>query len=509
MSRERTSRWVVCVLACIVGILTGAGSDRASVRAQRGADAGGEWRTYGGDLGNTKYSALDQINASNFGRLKIAWRWKSADTFLSRTVSGGELWASSRAIFDQLKTVDPQRWRDGEAPYVSNFKATPLMVGGRLFVNTPTSVGAAIDARTGATLWIFNPKSYETGTTTMSARWNQRGVAYWSDGKEQRIFWGTGDGYLLAVDALSGAPIESFGDRGRVDLMKGLPRAVRGSRDWLNALTYSVQSPPIVVRDTIITPASISSYNRDKEQIPGYTRGWDVRTGRLKWTFNTVPRPGEFGNETWENDSWSYTGKVSGWTIFSADEALGYVYVPLNTAAPDYYGGHRLGDNLFSDTLLCLDVETGRRVWHQQLTHHDLWDYDLPAAPNLLDITVDGKMHQGCRTGDQAGARVHLRPRDGPSHLADRRAAGSAFGCSGGAGLADAAVSDQAATVRVSGRHQGSPRRLYARDSRDGGEGRSALPVGAVIHAAFPHGSRRQSGHAGPWPASRMVRRGG
>jgi quinoprotein glucose dehydrogenase len=131
-----------------------------------------------------------------------------------------------------------------------------------------------------------------------------------------------------------------------------------------------------VVRDTVITPASISSYNRDKEQIPGYTRGWDVRTGKLKWTFNTVPRPGEFGNDTWENDSWSYTGKVSGWTIYSGDDELGYVYVPLNTAAPDYYGGHRLGNNLFSDTLLCLD---------------DLWDYDPPAAPNLLDITVDGK----------------------------------------------------------------------------------------------------------------------
>jgi quinoprotein glucose dehydrogenase len=216
-------------------------------------------------------------------------------------------------------------------------------------------------------------------------------VAYWSDGRDQRIFWGTGDGYLLAVDAVTGRPVDSFGDHGRVDLMAGLPQAVRGSRDWLNALTYSVQSPPIVVRNTIVTPASISSYNRNKEQIPGYARGWDARTGKLNWTFNTVPRPGEFGNETWENDSWSYTGKVSGWTIYSADEELGYIYVPLNTAAPDYYGGHRLGDNLFSDTLLCLDVETGKRVWHYQLIHHDLWDYDPPAAPNLLDVTVNGR----------------------------------------------------------------------------------------------------------------------
>ena len=173
--------------------------------------------------------------------------------------------------------------------------------------------------------------------------------------------------------------------------MQGLPHAVRGSRDWLNALTYSVQSPPIVVRNTVIVPASISSYNINKEQIPGWTRGWDVRTGKLKWTFHTVPRPGEFGNDTWEDDSWAYTGKVSGWSIFSADEELGYVYLPLNTAAPDYYGGHRLGDGLFGESLVCLDAETGKRVWHYQFVHHGLWDYDPPAAPNLLDVTVNGQ----------------------------------------------------------------------------------------------------------------------
>ncbi|HEV8318389.1 MAG TPA: PQQ-binding-like beta-propeller repeat protein [Vicinamibacterales bacterium] len=390
MGHPRRARWITVVIVCAIAAAVWPG--RTTLRAQRGAPTTGEWRTYGGDLGNTKYSPLDQINASNFGTLKVAWRWTSADAFLSKTVpGGGELWTSSRFIFEQLQRENPKRWRDNEPPYVSNFKATPLMVGGRIYLNMPTSAGAAIDARTGRTIWVYNPKSYEAGTTTMSARWNQRGVAYWTDGKEQRIFWGTGDGYLLALDAITGHPVESFGDRGRVDLMTGLPRATRGSRDWLNALTYSVQSPPLVVRDTIITPASISSYNRDKEQIPGYTRGFDARTGKLKWTFNTIPRPGEVGNETWERDSWSYTGKVSGWTIYSADEELGYAYIPLNTAAPDYYGGHRLGDNLFSDTLLCLNVETGKRVWHYQLIHHDLWDYDPPAAPNLLDITVDGR----------------------------------------------------------------------------------------------------------------------
>ena len=358
--------------------------------AQQGAK-NGEWRTYGGDLGNSKYSPLDQINKDNFGRLKLAWRWKSADGFISKTVPGGEMWASSKVIFDLLSRENPKRWRDNEPPYVGNFKATPLMVGGRLYINTPSSIGAAIDARTGETIWIYNPKSYEAGSTTMSARWNQRGVAYWTDGKEERVYWGTSDGYLISVDAKTGQPADGFGDHGRVDLMRGLPQATRGSRDWLNALTYSVQSPPIVVKDTVVVPASISSYNIKKEQIPGWTRGWDARTGRLKWTFHTVPQAGELGSQTWEKDSWAYTGKISGWTIYSADEELGYLYVPLNTAAPDYYGGHRLGDDLFAETLMCLDVETGKRIWHYQLVHHGLWDYDPPAAPNLLDITVNGQ----------------------------------------------------------------------------------------------------------------------
>ena len=387
MTIARYERRLGALMMCVL-----VAAAMTSTHAQQGAKRNGEWPTYGGDLGNTKYSPLDQIDKDNFGTLRIGWRWKSADGFLSKTVpSGGELWTNSKFIFDELNKEDPKRWREGAPPFLVNFKATPLMVGGRLYLNTPTSMGAALDARTGETIWIYNPKSYEKGTTTMSARWNQRGVAYWTDGNEERIFWGTGDGYLVAVDGKTGQPVESFGSHGRVDLMNELPGAVRGSRDWLNALTYSVQSPPIVVRNTVIAPASISSYNSRKEQIAGWTRGWDARTGRLKWAFRTVPWPGEVGNDTWENRSWEYTGKVSGWTIFSADEELGYVYLPLNTAAPDYYGGHRLGNNLFAESLVCLDVETGKRIWHYQFVHHGLWDYDPPAAPNLLDVTVGGQ----------------------------------------------------------------------------------------------------------------------
>jgi quinoprotein glucose dehydrogenase len=354
--------------------------------------ARGEWPTYGGDLGSSKYAPLDQINKENFSKLRIAWRTKSPDAMLTMSIPGGGEWmADSKTIFAELNRIDPRRWRDGAPPFTSNFKATPLMVGGVLYLNSPTSVGEAVDAATGATRWVYNPKSYESGTTTMSARWNQRGVAYWTDGEQERIYWGTGDGYLIAVDAKTGRPCEDFGKNGRVDLMDGLPRAKRGERDYLNALTYSVQSPPLVVRDVVITPASISSFLINKEQIPGWIRAFDVRNGKLRWSFRTVPRPGDYGVDTWKDDSWAYAGKATVWSMMSADAELGFVYLPTNTTAPDFYGGHRRGNNLFAESVICLDVETGKRIWHFQTVHHGLWDYDNPAAPNLIDITVDGR----------------------------------------------------------------------------------------------------------------------
>lgn len=367
----------------------------ASVAAQQPATPStttGEWPTYGGDLANSKYSPLDQITASNFASLKVTWRAKSPDGFLSMTLPDGTEWAAdSKLIFEELSRIDPKRWRDNQPPFLQNYKATPLMVGGTLYVNTPASVGAAYDARTGALKWVFNPKSYESGTTTMSLRWNQRGVAYWRAGDDERIYWGTGDGYLIAVNAKTGRPIDSFGNHGKVDLMEGLPRAKRGSRDYLNALTYSVQSPPIVVKDLVITPAAISSLIKTKEQIPGWIRAFDARTGKVRWTFQPIPQKGEFGSDTWQDGSNEYAGKVTVWTIMSADEELGLLYLPTNTTAPDFYGAHRLGNNLFAESVVALDINTGKRVWHFQTVHHGLWDYDNPAAPNLLDITVNGE----------------------------------------------------------------------------------------------------------------------
>ena len=387
----KTRQW--SMVAVVAGITICLWS--TTIAAQQGAPANGEWPTYGGDLGGSKYSPLDQIDRYNFDELEIAWSWKSADAHLSIDTPGGGEWrAEAPLIFDELLRRDPNRWREAQPPYLNNLKATPLMVGGRLFINMPTSQIASIDAVTGETLWVYNPKTYEEGTTTMSARWNQRGVAYWADGPEredERIFAGTGNGYLICVDAKTGEPCDGFGDGGWVDLVSDLPRAARGDRDWLNALLYSVQSPPLVVGNTVVTPASISSYNITKEAPPGWMRGFDPITGRTKWTFHTIPQGDEYGNDTWAGDSWRVTGKVGVWSLMSADPELGLIYLPTNTPAPDYYGGHRLGDNLFAECVLALDIETGERAWHFQAVHHGLWDWDFPAAPNLVDVVVNGQ----------------------------------------------------------------------------------------------------------------------
>ena len=343
--------------------------------AQQGA-IDGEWHSYGGDLGSTRYSPLEQIDRENFEQLELSWTWDSIDGFLSHSGPSGEWWGQASAVFDALQEENPDRWRGGRPPRMTSLKATPLMVGGVLYLSTPLYQAAAIDGATGRTLWIYNPKSYESGTPTMSLTWNARGVAYWSDGEDEgRIYWGTGDGYLIAVDAETGRPCPDFGDGGRVDLTVGIPRAPRGEKDELGALLYSMSSPPIVCRDVVITGSSISDRRDVKATPPGDVRGWDARTGELKWTFHTIPREGEFGIDTWENGSWQYTGNANVWTMMSADEELGYVYLPTGTPTNDFYGGHRHGDNLFAECLICVDVETGARIWH--FPRRASWDLGL------------------------------------------------------------------------------------------------------------------------------------
>jgi len=380
-------RPVVGYLALLLAAALAAPAD-----AQQGAPEDGQWPTYGGDLGNTKYSPLDQIDAENFSQLRIAWRALSPDAFLSLSMPDGSEWrASSEAIIDALTETDPERYRPGAPPSVFNFQVTPLMVDGVLYISTPLSQAAALDARTGETIWVYNPRSYEEGTPAVGITWRHRGLAYWRDGRDERVYWGTGNGYLMCVQARTGRPCADFGEGGRLDLMGDVPKAERGERDWRNALLYSLTSPPIIVGDTIIPPNAITSQTLTLEAPMGRMRGFDVRTGELKWIFNTIPEPGEFGHETWENDAWRYTGKIGVWTIMSADPELGLVYLPLNTPAPDYYGGHRPGDNLFAESLVALNAETGERVWHFQIVRHGLWDYDLPAAPTLMDVVVDGR----------------------------------------------------------------------------------------------------------------------
>ena len=313
----------------------------------------GEWPTHGGTNANARYSSLDQITRDNVRRLRVAWRWTSPD--------------------EELMVREPQirTWWN---------EATPLMVGGVLYVSTSASQVAAIDAISGRTLWVHDPKIWVHGTPP-NFGFVHRGVAYWTDGRDARILIGTGNAYLVALDARTGAPITSFGVEGRVDLTEGLGRPVDRRR-------YTVTSPPLVIGDLVIVGSSIEARPLSPEMPPGHVRAFDVRTGAQRWIFHSIPQSDQFGTETWEGESWRTVGGVSVWTIMSADEELGYVYLPFSPAANDYYGGERHGDNLFADSLVCLEAATGRRVWHFQTVRHGLWDYDIPAAPNLVDITI-------------------------------------------------------------------------------------------------------------------------
>ena len=356
--------------------------------AQGGTD-NGEWRSYAADSAASKYSPLAQLTAENFSDLKVVWRWETADTHLISTDENGTSLVPSSVVFDRLEAADPGLWVT--RPRISRVVATPIMVDGILYISTPLYQAAAIDARTGKTLWVHDPRTYASGTPA-PAPWTHRGVAYWENDGEARIVWGTGDGFLVAVDAKTGIPASDFGANGRVDLTVNLPRASRGQRDNLNLLPLASQSAPLVIGNTIIVGSSINDFSITKEMPPGFARAYNALTGQHRWDFHNIPQSAdEFGVDTWLNESWRYSGNANMWANLSADEELGYVYLPTSTPTSDYYGGHRLGDNLFAESLICVDLETGERVWHFQMVHHGVWDYDNPTAPNLLDINVDGR----------------------------------------------------------------------------------------------------------------------
>jgi quinoprotein glucose dehydrogenase len=341
-------------------------------RATAGRQASGEWPSYGGTNWSQKYSPLDQVTRENFGTLKVAWTWSSPDHELIKRIPDNP-----------------------EEPYTaSGMKATPLVIKGVMYVSTGLGQIAAIDPATGQTLWLYNPEAYAQGAQADTVGWLTRGVAYWSDGKDdERILMGTLDGYLIALNARTGRPIATFGESGKTDLTTGEPRAKRGTLHQFDGERHylSVDSPPVIVRDTVIVGSSMSDRPPVREWVPGDVQAFDVRTGKLKWVFHVIPRDGEFGVETWKDGSHRYTGNANVWSMMSGDDELGHVYLPTTTPNSDYYGGFRKGDGLFAESIVAVDVDTGRRVWHFQAVHHGVWDYDLPAAPTLLDITVNGR----------------------------------------------------------------------------------------------------------------------
>jgi len=343
-------------VALALALLLVAGCDRGPE-----GTAAGEWRYWGGDAGSTRYSALDQIGSDNIDDLEIAWRW-SAREFGPR----------------------PEFY----------FRATPLMANGTLYtVAGERREVAAIDPGTGETLWTWGMDEGERFERA-PRRFSGRGLTWWSDGAHERIFVTTPGYRLVALDAATGHPVAGFGRDGVVDLQENLGYEVDPERG-IDPAEGSIgsSSPPIVAHGVIVVGAAHEPGTRPRSMrnIPGHVRGYDARSGELLWTFHTIPRPGEYGHETWENEAWLYTGNVGIWPPMSVDEELGIVYLPSSAGTNDYYGGHRLGDNVFATSLIALDVRTGERVWHQQLIRHDLWDWDLPTAPALVDIVVDGR----------------------------------------------------------------------------------------------------------------------
>jgi quinoprotein glucose dehydrogenase len=327
----------------------------AIASAQHGAKQG-EWRAYGGDLGSTHYSPLDQINADNFSKLEIAWRFRP----------------------DSL----------GPGPDF-NMQATPLMVNGVLYLTAGSRRDAvALDGVTGEMLWMYRLDEGKRADASVR-RLSGRGVGYWTDGKgDERIYFVTIGYQLVCLDAKTGTPIRGFGTNGVVDLKQN-------NDQILDPITSEIawNGSPVVARNVVMVGAAGRGGGtpRTKENAKGYVRGFDVRTGKRLWIFHTIPQPGEFGNDTWENDSWSYTGHTGVWAQFTVDEELGIVYLPVEIPTGDYVGIHRPGANVFAESLVAANLETGKRLWHFQFVHHPLWDYDIPCAPILADVTIDGR----------------------------------------------------------------------------------------------------------------------
>ena len=328
----------------------------------------GEWPAYGGDDGASKYSPMNQITRDNLDQLKIAWIWESEH--------------------DSGSKSNPRQAAD-------SFKGTPLMAGGRIFIRDRYSAVTAINPATGETLWMYDPGSKQGPRPTMFG-FTTRGLAYHRDDKSERVFLLTSRGWLIALDATTGELIEQFGDKGKVDLTEGLRRPLdRNQISWSN--------PPNVCGDVVVIGSQTNDGSHGMgrrrgrgQQSPlnmpvGDVRGFDVYTGKQTWAFETIPQEGEFGHDTWGNESWKWMGNTNVWSTTSCDAELGHAYLPVTAPTNHLYGASRPGNNLFSTSTVAVDNKTGERVWHFQIVHHDIWDYDLPAAPTVADIVFEGK----------------------------------------------------------------------------------------------------------------------
>ena len=347
-----SNRWIARV--GVLGFLLA--SATVATRGQTPAKAG-EWTTYGADLASTRYSPLDQVNADNFGKLQLAWRFKT-DSF------------GPRAEF--------------------NFQATPLMANGRLFTVAGTRRAAvALDATTGEVLWMHSIDEGKRGEAAPRLL-SGRGLSYWTDGQEERVIYVTPGYQMVALDAKTGTRIQGFGTNGIVDLKQNY------DQEGIDLVTTEVglHAAPIIAKDVIVMGAAHREGGspKSKSNVKGYVRGFDVRTGKRLWIFHTIPLKGESGYDTWDRDAAAYTGNTGVWAQMSADEDLGLVYMPVEMPTGDYYGGHRPGAGLFGESLVALDIKTGQRKWHYQLVHHGIWDHDIPCAPILMDLMVDGKL---------------------------------------------------------------------------------------------------------------------
>ena len=350
----------LCAVASLVWIVSSAGDLSGQSSSSPYTTKNGEWPSYTGDVRGSRYSPLDQITAQNFNDLEVAWRFKT----------------------DSLGTRPEYK-----------LEGTPLMVKGVLYTTAGTRRAViALDGATGELLWVHR---YPEGPRGAAAprQLSGRGLAYWTDGKgDDRILYVTPGYRLIALDARTGQPVRSFGKDGVVDMKVGV---VFGADKQIDLETGEIglHSTPTVVKDVVLVGSSmkegmtITTHNNTK----GVARAYDARTGKVLWTFNTIPRPGELGNDTWLDNSWAINGNVGVWTQISVDEDLGLVYLPVETPTSDYYGGKRPGANLFAESLVCVDLATGKRKWHFQFVHHPIWNFDMSSAPLLADVTIDGK----------------------------------------------------------------------------------------------------------------------